>query len=282
MQLMSTRDNFLKFVRELLARRVGYRCSNPNCRVLTAGPGDSADGTVDVGVAAHITAAAKGGKRFDPHLTKEERRSAENGIWLCQIHAKLVDDAPERFTVELLREWKRLSEQAARLEIEELDKGLPARQAADVEALKVYSGAFDRSAFKDHFHAEMSMSAFDQAIRDTVIALSTGTLRDREGNVLSRTIGRSALENRSWRDKIGSVIDLLNTIVRRFEIAASSGAIEIHGRGRELETYCINDRDLGFWMDATRAEALKLFSEVLAEAGLDPLPCGSFRHHPRC
>jgi hypothetical protein len=126
----------------------------------------------------------------------------------------------------------------------------------------------------------MSMSAFDQAIRDTVIALSTGTLRDREGEVLSRTIGRSALENRSWREKIGSVIDLLNTIVRRFEIAVSSGAIEIHGRGRELETYCINDHDLGHWMDATRFEALKLFSEVLAEAGIDPPPYGSFRHFP--
>jgi len=278
---MSTRDDFPKPVRDLLARRVGFRCSNPNCRVLTAGPGDSVDGTVDVGVAAHITAAAKGGKRFDPHLTKEERRSAENGIWLCQIHAKLVDNAPERFTVELLREWKRLSEQAARLEIEELDKGLPARQAADIEALKVYAGAFDRSAFKDHFHVEMSMSAFDQAIRDTVIALSTGTLRDRDGNVLSQTLGRSALENRSWSEKIGAVIDLLNTIVRRFEIAASSGAIEIHGRGRELETYCINDRELGLWMDATRSEALRLFSEVLTEAGLDPLPCGSFRCFPR-
>jgi hypothetical protein len=55
---MSTRDDFTKPVRELLARRVGYRCANPNCRVLTAGPGDSKDGTVDVGVAAHITAAA--------------------------------------------------------------------------------------------------------------------------------------------------------------------------------------------------------------------------------
>lgn len=277
---MSPRDDFLKPVRELIARRVGYRCSNPNCRVLTAGPGDHADGTVDVGVAAHITAAAKGGKRYDPHLTKEDRRSADNGIWLCQIHAKLVDDAPERFTVELLREWKRLSEQAARLEIEELDKGLPARQASDIEALKIYSGAFDRSAFKDHFLAEMSMSAFDQAIRDTVIALSTGTLRDRDGNVLSRTVGRSALENRAWREKIGNVIDLLNTIVRRFEIAASSGTIEIHGRGRELETYCINDPELGLWMDATRSQALTLFSQVLAEAGLDPLPCGSFRHFP--
>lgn len=87
---MTKRDDFLKPVRELLARRVGYRCSNPNCRILTAGPGDKKDGTVDVGVAAHITAAAKGGKRFDSRLLQEERRSPDNGIWLCQIHWSLV------------------------------------------------------------------------------------------------------------------------------------------------------------------------------------------------
>lgn len=277
---MSTRDDFTKPVRELLARRVGYRCSNPNCRILTAGPGDKQDGTVDVGVAAHITAAAKGGKRFDPLLSKEERKSAENGIWLCQIHGKQVDDAPERFTVELLREWKRLSEQAARLEIEELEKGLPARQAEDIKALKVYSTAFDRNVFKDQFCSEGRMSAFDQAIRDTMIALSTGTLRDREGKVLSRTIGRSVLENRSWREKIGTVIDLLNTIVRRFEIGESSGAIVIHNRGSRDETYFINDQDLASWMNATRLEAVKLFSEVLAEAGLDPLRSATYRDSP--
>jgi hypothetical protein len=273
------RDNFTKPVRELLARRVGYRCSNPNCRILTAGPGDLAHGTVDVGVAAHITAAAKGGKRYNPNLSNVERKSAENGIWLCQIHAKLVDDAPDRFTIELLQEWKRLSEEAARLEIEEIDKGLPSRLAGDIEAIKIYAVAFDRSAFKDHFGCEMSMSAFDRAIRDVIIALSTGTVRDREGNVLASTLGRSTLENRTWREKIGVVIDLLNAIVRRFEIAVAAEEIEIHGRGRELETYCIRDHQLSDWMNSTRSEALGIFSEVLTEAGLDPLPISSFRRY---
>ena len=167
------------------------------------------------------------------------------------------------------------------MEIEDLDKGISSRNAADIEALKVYAAAFDRSAFKDQFRYEVSMSAFDQAIRDTIIALSTGTLRDRQGKVVGRTIGRYALDNRVWRDKIGNVLDLLNSVVRRFEIAVSTGAIEIHGRGREIETYCIKDHELGQWMDATRAEAIKLFSTVMAEAGLDPLPFSSFRHYSR-
>ena len=66
---------------------------------------------MDVGVAAHITAAAEGGPRFDPSLTRQQRSSAENGIWLCQTHAKLVDSDSPRFTVELLRQWKAEAEE---------------------------------------------------------------------------------------------------------------------------------------------------------------------------
>ncbi len=276
---MTTRDEFKKPVRDLLARRVGYRCSNPNCRILTVGPGDRADGSIDIGVAAHITAAAKGGKRYDPDLSKSERSAPENGIWLCQVHAKHVDDAPERYSVDILRAWKRHSEEAALLEIEELDKGLPSRQIADIEALKIYAVSFDRSAFRDEFRAEMSMSAFDQAVRDTVIALTTGSIRDRDGRVLRTTKGRSELNNRSWRERVGLVVDMLNAIARRFQLAVDSGGIAVHGRGREIETYCIHDHEVADWMDRTRAEALELMASVLADAGLDPIRGTRFRRH---
>ena len=39
-----------------------------------------------------------------------------NGVWLCRKCAKIVDDDPSTYSVELLREWKRLSEQAALIE----------------------------------------------------------------------------------------------------------------------------------------------------------------------
>jgi hypothetical protein len=41
-----------------------------------------------VGEAAHISAAAPGGKRYDSSLTPEERRAPSNGIWLCELCAK--------------------------------------------------------------------------------------------------------------------------------------------------------------------------------------------------
>ena len=112
------RDDFDAKTKETLARRVGYRCSNPGCGKLTSGPQEDPAKAVSIGVAAHITAASEGGPRYDPSLSPEERRSVYNGLWLCQNCAKLIDSDVQRYTSELLREWKRQAEQRARDEIE--------------------------------------------------------------------------------------------------------------------------------------------------------------------
>ena len=86
------RDNFDTKTKEIIANRVGYQCYNPNCRKPTTGPQENNHKAINIGVAAHITAAAEGGPRYEPELTSEERKSSENGIWLCQNCAKLVDN----------------------------------------------------------------------------------------------------------------------------------------------------------------------------------------------
>src|SRR5262245_37444426 len=91
------RDEFPEQTRRALALRVGYRCTRPECGALTSGPQDDPSKAVNVGVAAHITAASAGGPRFDPQLTPDERTAASNGIWLCQNCAKLVDSDITRF-----------------------------------------------------------------------------------------------------------------------------------------------------------------------------------------
>ncbi len=103
---MSTRDEFLPTTKALLAQQAGYLCSHPECRRLTIGPNESGDGVINIGEAAHITAAAKGGPRYDPNLSSEERKSLVNGIWLCRNHAKEVDSDQEQYTIKTLREWK--------------------------------------------------------------------------------------------------------------------------------------------------------------------------------
>lgn len=112
------RDDFPAAIKELLARRVNYRCSNPKCRHPTSGPHAHPTKTVNVGVAAHLTAASPGGPRFDSSLSAEQRKSAENGIWLCQKCAKLVDNDPVRYALTVLRDWKRLAEERAISELE--------------------------------------------------------------------------------------------------------------------------------------------------------------------
>lgn len=118
---MSERDDFLEGVKRVLAERVGYRCSHPECRAPTSGPHTEAGKRVSVGVAAHITAAAEGGPRYNPNLTPEERRSPENGIWMCQTHGTLVDRDEARFSEQMLREWKAKAEEAALREIGKCD-----------------------------------------------------------------------------------------------------------------------------------------------------------------
>ena len=64
-----------------------------------------------VGEAAHITAAASGGPRFDPSMSQEDRWSILNGIWMCRHHARLIDADYTNYSSDTLRQWKVISEQ---------------------------------------------------------------------------------------------------------------------------------------------------------------------------
>lgn len=100
------RDDFSENVKRALALRVSHICSNPNCRTFTIAPQQTSTSTVSIGVAAHITAAAEGGPRYDATFTSVQRTSIDNGIWLCQNCAKLIDSDILRFPATLLHKWK--------------------------------------------------------------------------------------------------------------------------------------------------------------------------------
>ena len=72
---MEERDEFSRKVEEILAKRVGTLCSNPQCSVPTYGPSESPSKSLNKGVAAHIRAAAQGGPRYDPEISSEERKT---------------------------------------------------------------------------------------------------------------------------------------------------------------------------------------------------------------
>jgi len=107
------RDDFSKKTKDVIARRVGYRCSMPDCIGSTTGPHSKSEKAFSIGEAAHITAASPGGPRYDPSMTAEQRKSADNGIWLCRFCSKMIDSDTSEFTTEVIRTWKAKAEQRA-------------------------------------------------------------------------------------------------------------------------------------------------------------------------
>ncbi|MBA4078506.1 MAG: HNH endonuclease [Cyanobacteria bacterium PR.023] len=268
---MKRQDDFTIETKELISKRVGVQCSNPNCRQPTSGPSESPQKSINIGVAAHITAASPGGPRYDQSLSPEERRCPDNAIWACQNCAKLIDNDPDRYTIDLLKRWKSTSEEAAKLAIDSPGY-LANTQFSDKDLIQFYAQCFDRPAFQDPFVQEGSMEAFDKAIEDTITSINTGCLRSRDGHTLSQAKGKAYLQNPGWRQEMDTVVDLLRAIRSRFELGLKLKLIWSSG-----SRHCINDRHTAEWMDQTREELLQIFSQVAGEAGVIP-PRGSTRH----
>jgi hypothetical protein len=109
------RDNFSLKVARILAARAGYKCSV--CEKATSGPSTEPEGVLSDGIAAHITAASRRGPRFDPSLSSEQCRSAENGIHACTQHGREIDADRSGFSVATLRGLKRRREERAAKEL---------------------------------------------------------------------------------------------------------------------------------------------------------------------
>lgn len=125
------RDNFSKTIKDILAKRVGYLCSNPNCMRATSGPNEDEKKATSIGVASHITAASEGGPRYDNNLTPLERKDINNGIWLCHNCSVLIDRDPDKYSVELLKEWKQKAEEKM---TQNLSRGTIAKNVCFLEA----------------------------------------------------------------------------------------------------------------------------------------------------
>lgn len=267
---MPRKEDFSPDTKDLLAKRVGMRCSNPNCRQPTSGPREDAKKVLNIGVGAHLTAASKGGPRYDSAMSSAERRAPDNGIWLCQNCAKLIDNDDVRYTVDLLQNWKRMSEEAARLAIE-APMAESSNALSDAEIIRFFAQCFDRPAFQDYFHQEGSMEAFDKAVEDTITAINTGTLRARDGGILQKSKGKAYLRNAKWRQQMDVIADMLRAIRSRYDSGRKLKLISVDKRSDGTEFYCISDRSFAEWMDRTREEILRIFSAIAHEAGIHGL-----------
>lgn len=117
------RDDFTKATKEILAKRVAWRCSFLGCNRITIGPGqDNSSQIVNVGEAAHITAASLKGPRYDDQMSPQERVAVDNGIWMCRQHAKMIDSDFQNYSAQTLHQWKKIAEQATYAYLKNLRK----------------------------------------------------------------------------------------------------------------------------------------------------------------
>ncbi len=108
-----SRDNFPKPTVKKLAERAHYICSNPDCKKMTVGPHTDPNKSTITGIAAHICGAKDGAKspRYDKNQTSDERKSIDNGIWLCHDCSDMVDKDEKYYPATLLRQWKKTHEE---------------------------------------------------------------------------------------------------------------------------------------------------------------------------
>ncbi len=177
------RDDFPQKVADNLAKRVANHCSNPNCRKKTSGPHTEAEKALNIGVAAHITAASPGGPRYDPTLTPAQRKSGRNGIWLCQFCAKLIDNDVAQFPTELVLRWKGEAEGKA---LQEISATQPSEVRVKVEEeIKVDVRATAAATAVQHFdpgepfHLEITLTIINHG--SMPIFVVSATLKDERG-----------------------------------------------------------------------------------------------------
>jgi hypothetical protein len=151
---MAGRDEFNKPTVEVLAKRVGYLCSNPSCRKHTIGPNNIETKSTLIGQAAHITAASPGGPRYDASLNAKQRKEIDNGIWLCSNCATLIDKDIPSYPVTLLRNWKHQAEREMQHAIEGKSKGDSIQQLKPfIEADLIWSSSWRRNkGFSERNH----------------------------------------------------------------------------------------------------------------------------------
>ena len=97
--------NITQNVRQRLYALSGCECANPDCNNKLV----STDTNTLFSEICHIEAASSDGPRYNPKQTNEKRRDFDNLILLCERCHKEVDNPLniEKYTVELLKEWKK-------------------------------------------------------------------------------------------------------------------------------------------------------------------------------
>jgi hypothetical protein len=183
----NNRDEFTEKTKLQIAKRAGWLCSDPFCRAPTIGATSDGENEINGGTASHICAAASGGPRYDPKMTREERRSASNGIWMCKLHGSSVDSHDPKFTVELLRQWKAQAQEDSwrRVLYNDVPHGPVAISEDELIARLRASAAADLEVFRrsDKWPSTavaltLEVKGLDESVSTSALATALNTLGD--------------------------------------------------------------------------------------------------------
>jgi hypothetical protein len=89
-----------------LLQKSGNRCAFPDCGELLLHEGGETDEQVVLSKIAHIVAESRDGPRGNYPLSIDERNKENNLLLLCGKHHDIIDNTPQRYTVERLRQIK--------------------------------------------------------------------------------------------------------------------------------------------------------------------------------
>jgi len=98
--------DFSRKIVDTVAKRAGYKCSNPECCCPTVGPTSDTQTAIIIGEAAHIYGARPGAARFLERMSDFTRSEITNAIWLCRNCHKIVDRDENSYSADLLFEWR--------------------------------------------------------------------------------------------------------------------------------------------------------------------------------
>lgn len=91
----------------MLWGRFGNKCAFPKCEKILIEDKTDTDNESLIGEEAHIVAKHSNGPRGKSYLTSGERDSYDNLILLCKNHHKIIDDQPNKYTVDFLHKIKK-------------------------------------------------------------------------------------------------------------------------------------------------------------------------------
>ncbi len=143
-------------VRKTVAAQSGNRCAFPGCEQELM-----LDGEAFIGELASIEAIHGAGPRFNKDSNPSKLASSENFLLLCPNHHRIIDQLPERYTAEWLREAREAHLDRVR---EALSQGVPQpkiKLAPQVEvSLQEAVGIWN--AFKENASEEFWQELFEQ------------------------------------------------------------------------------------------------------------------------